>query len=72
MQVVEMASTDDSTLAIFFYMRYPFTCATGSLHRTTAGLESSDQHRHCESGNQDKPHWQIAMQLRYDNALATE
>jgi len=28
-------------------------------------IKSSDQHRHRESGNQDKPHWQIAMQLRY-------
>ena len=28
-------------------------------------LESSDRHRHRESGNQDKPHWQIAMQLCY-------
>ena len=48
LQVVEMAWTDDSTLAIFF------SCATGSLHR--AMLEFSDQHRHCDSGNQDKPH----------------
>jgi len=50
LQVVEMAWTDDSTLAIFFYMRYS---TTGSLHRAKSySLESSDQHRHHESGNQ--------------------
>ena len=62
LQVKEMARTDDSTLAIFLYMRYrepPSRCS----------LESSDQHRHRESGNQDKPHWQIAMQLRYHSSL---
>jgi len=31
----------------------------------TGSLESSDQHRHSESGNQYKPHWQIAKQLHY-------
>ena len=58
LQVIEMAWTDDSTLTIFFYMRYPYPPSCCSL-------ESSDQHRHRGSGKQDKPHWQIAIQLRY-------
>jgi len=48
------------TLAIFFYIRYRWPPS-----RSRYSLESSDQHRHRESGNQDKPHRQIVMQLRY-------
>jgi len=49
LQVTEMAWTDDSTLAIFFYLRY-------LLHPSPCSLESSDKHKHLESGNQDEPH----------------
>ena len=42
-----------------------FTSATSILHCTIVWSPVPDQHRHRESGNQDKPHWQIAMQLRY-------
>jgi len=51
LQVVEVAWTDGSTLAIFFYMRYRYC-----LHRAVVrkGWSPVIQHRHRESGNKEK------------------
>jgi len=66
LQVVEMAWTDDSTLAIFFYMHYSVTC---SLHRaivwspvTNTGTVSQATKTNCND----------RLLCSYDIALATE
>ena len=55
LQVVEMAWTDDNTLAIFF------TCATGSFHHTVVWSPVTNTGTVSQATNA----WQIAMQLRY-------
>jgi len=66
LHVMEMAWTDDSTLATFFYMRYS---ATGSLHRaivwspvTNTGTVSQATKTNCTD----------RLPCSYDIALATE
>ena len=53
LQVVEMAWTDDSTLAIFF------TCATSSLHRAVVCSPVTNTGTVSQAANQDKPHFFI-------------
>jgi len=51
LQVVEMAWTDDSTLAIFF------TFATSSLHRAVVCSPVTNTGTASQATNQDKPHF---------------
>jgi len=66
LQVVEMAWTDDSTLAIFFYMRYS---GYGSLHRALVWSPVTNTGTVSQA---TKTHRIDRLPCSYDIALATE
>ena len=65
LQVVQMTWTDDSTPAHLLLHPLP-VASTESCY----SLESSDQHRHSESGNQDKPHWYCLLVPTMDTFIS--